>query len=253
VLTHLAITYFALKRFTDAQTIVDRLLGIAPDNPQVFAGLARLNLAKGDVKAAENTMRSVPPSPSTDYIFEIQVRIPLMAGRHTDAIQLIENAFAQTPAPTVFFSGKYQCLLGFAKELAGDAAGARAAYEAARAELAKVIEAQPGSINAHLYLAFALAGLGEKEAAYSAAQKAIAVRPSVDALVGASFDEAFARVKARFGDKDAALADLRRLLATNYLGPEQIALTPALLRLEPAWIPLRSDPGFQELSNGQQP
>jgi TolB-like protein/Flp pilus assembly protein TadD len=248
VLTHLAITYFALKRFTDAQTIVDRLLGIAPDNPQVLAGLARLKLAEGDLAAAETTMRSVPPSPGTDYIFEIQVRIPLIAGRHADAIQLIENAFAGTPRPTVFFAGKYRCLLGFAKELAGDVAGARAAYETARAELTKVVEAEPGSINAHLYLAFALAGLDEKDAAYSAAQKAIAVRPSVDALVGASFDEAFARIKARFGENDAAITDLRRLLATNYIGPEQIALTPALLRLEPAWIPLRGDPRFQELS-----
>jgi tetratricopeptide (TPR) repeat protein len=193
-------------------------------------------------------MRSVPPQPSTDYIFEMQMRIPLMAGRYADAIALLENFFAQTPAPAGFFAGKYRFNLGFAKELAGDPPGARAAYEKARAELMKVIEAQPSSADAHLYLAFALAGLGEKEAAYSAAQKAIALRPSVDAVVGASFDEAFARVKARFGENDAAIAEVRRLLSTNYIGPEQIPLTPALLRLEPAWIPLRNDPRFQQLS-----
>jgi tetratricopeptide (TPR) repeat protein len=232
---------------------VDRLLSIAPENPQVLAGMARLNLAEGDLKAAETTMRTVPSSTSTDYIFEIQVRIPLIAGRYADAIQLIENAFAQTPAPTIFFTGKYRYLLGFAKELAGDAAGARAAYETARADLAKLVETQPDSTNAHLYLAFTLAALGEKEAAYAAAEKAIALRPSDDAVVGVSFDEALARVKARFGDNDAAIADLRRLLATNYLGPEQIVLTPALLRLEPAWIPLRNDPRFQELSTAKQP
>ena len=61
------------------------------------------------------------------------------------------------------------------------------------------------------------------------------------------FEEAFTRVKVRFGENDAALTDLRRLLQTNHLGPEQIALTPALLRLEPAWSPLRNDPRFQEL------
>ena len=194
-------------------------------------------------------MRSVPPSPSTDYIFEIQVRIPLIAGRHADAIQLIENAFAQTPAPTIFFAGKYRFLLGFAKELAGDAAGARAAYETARADLAKLVEAQPDSTNGATVSGVRAGGIGQKDAAYAAAQKAIAGRPSVDAVVGASFDEALVRVKARFGENDAAIADLRRLLATNYLGPEQIALTPALLRLEPAWLPLRDDPRFQELSS----
>ena len=248
VLSQLGITYFALKRFADAHTIVDRLLGLAPENPQVLAGLARLNLAEGDLKAAETTMRLVPPAPSTDYIFEMQVRIPLIAGRPADAIKLLENALAQTAAPAGFLAGKYRCNLGFAKELAGDATGARAAYEAARAELAKLVEAQPASADAHLYLAFALAGLGEKDAAYSAAQKAIALRPSVDAVVGASFDEAFARVKARFGENDAVIADLKRLLSTNYIGPEQIPLTPALLRLDPAWIPVRADPRFQKLS-----
>ena len=252
VLSQLGVTYFALRQFEDAHTIVDRLLALAPENPQVLAGLARLHLAEGNPEAAENAMRSVPPQPSTDYIFEIQVRLPLIARRYPDAIKLIENAFAQTPALTGFLAGKHRHLLGFAKELAGDATGARAAYEMARAELTKVIEAQPASAEAHMYLALSLAGSGEKNAAYSAVQKAIALRPSVDALVGASFDEAFARVKARFGENDAVLADLQRLLSTNYLGPEQIPLTPALLRLDPVWNPLRADTRFQKLSLEKQ-
>ena len=251
VLSQLGITYFALKRFADAHTIVDRLLALAPENPQVLAGLARLDLAEGNLEAAETAMRSVPPAPSTDYIFEMQMRLPLIAGRNAETIKLIENAFAETTPPAGFFAGKYRYILGFAKELAGDATGARDAYENARVELTKVIEAQPLSAEAHLYLGFALAGLREKDAAYSAAQKAIALRPSVDALVGASFDEAFARVKARFGEPRSAIADLERLLKTNYLGPEQIALTPALLRLDPAWNSLRNDPSFQKISSAK--
>jgi TolB-like protein/Flp pilus assembly protein TadD len=253
VLSQLGVTYFALKRFPETHTIVDRLLGLAPENPQVLAGLARLCLAEGNLEAAEKAIRSVPPSPSTDYIFEIQLRVPLIAGRQAEAIRLIENALAQPTPPTGFFAAKYRYDLGFAKELAGDATGARSTYETARAELTKVLEAQPSSAEAHLYLALTLAGLGEKDAAYAAAQKAIALRPSVDAVVGASFEEAFARVKARFGDNDAAVADLRRLLSTNYIGPEQIVLTPALLRLEPAWIPLRNDPRFEQLLSEKQP
>lgn len=250
VLSQLGITYFALRRFADAHTIVDRLLGLSPDNPQVLSGLARLNLAEGKLEAAEAAMRSVPPQPSTDYIFEMQVRLPLVAGRHADAIKLIESSFAPPSALNGFFAGKYHYLLGFAKELAGDAAGARATYEMSRAELTKVIEAQRASAEAHLYLALTLAALGEKDAAYAAAQKAIALRPSVDAVVGASFDEAFARVKTRFGENDAVIAELQRLLSTNYLGPEQMPLTPALLRLYPNWNPLRTDPRFQKLGEG---
>jgi len=248
VLSQLAVTYFGLKRFTDAHTIVDRLLGLAPENPQVLAGLARLDLAEGNLEAAETAMRSVAPATSNDYVFEIQLRLPLIAGRYAEAIRLIENAFARTTAPADFLSGKYRYLLGFAKELAGDNAGAGAAYEAARVELAKVIQAQPESAETLIYLAFVQAGLVNKEAALAAAQKAVALRPaSLDAIASASSEEALARIRARFGETDAAIADLRRLLATNYVGPEQIALTPALLRLDPAWISLRNDPRFQEL------
>src|SRR6185295_9049456 len=59
VLSQLGITYFALKRFADAHSIVDRLLALAPENPQVLAGLARLNLAEGNLEAAETAMRAV--------------------------------------------------------------------------------------------------------------------------------------------------------------------------------------------------
>jgi TolB-like protein/Tfp pilus assembly protein PilF len=249
VLSHLGITYFAMKRFADAHAIADQLLALAPDNPQVLAGLARLCLAEGNLEAAEKAMRSVPPAPNNDYIFEIEVRLPLIAGRYPEAIRMLENVLAQRPPPAGFITGKYRYLLGFAKELAGaDAAATRPIYEEARAELLKFAEAQPDLSEAQMYLAFVEMSLGNKEAAFGAAQKAIALRPaSVDVFKQGMFEEAFTRVKARFGENDTALADLRRMLAANHLGPEQIALTPALLRLDPAWIPLRNDPGFEKL------
>jgi TolB-like protein/Tfp pilus assembly protein PilF len=251
-LSQLGITYFVLKRFTDAHTMVDRLLALAPDNPQVLAGLARLDLAEGNLEAAENAMRSVPPSPNNDYIFEIQIRVALIARRYDDAIRLIENAFAQSPSPLAVFAGKYRYLLGFAKELGGDPAGARPIYEEARDELEKLLQTQPNSPEGEMYLAFTQAALGGREAAFRAAEKAVALRPiSADAVAGAAFEEARTRIKARFGEAEAAIADLERLLKTNYLGPEQIVLTPALLRLDPVWNSVRSDPRFQKLSSAK--
>jgi TolB-like protein/predicted Zn-dependent protease len=248
-LSQLGITYFALKRFGDAHTIVDRLLALAPDNPQVLAGLARLDLAEGNLDAAETALRSVAPAPNNDYIFEIQIRVALVAHRYDDAIRLIENGFSQTPSALTVFAGKYRYLLGYAKELAGDPGGARPIYEQARDELEKLLPTQPDSPEPQMYLAFTQAALGDKEAALRAAEKAIALRPtSVDAVAGAAFEEARTRIKARFGESDSAITDLERLLKTNYLGPEQIALTPALLRLDPAWNPLRNDQRFQKLS-----
>lgn len=249
VLSHLGITYFAMKRFADAHTLVDRLLALAPDNPQVLAGLARLCLAEGNLEAAEKAMRSVPPTPNNEYVFEIQARLPLIARRYPDAIRLLENTLAQRPPPVGFVTGKYRHLLGFAKELAGEsAATTRPIYEEARAELRKFAESEPDLAEAQMYLAFVETSLGNKEVAFAVAQKAIALRPaSVDTFKQGMFEEALTRVRAHFGETDTAIAELRRMLAENHLGPEQIALTPALLRLEPAWSSLRNDPRFQEL------
>ena len=254
VLSQLAVTYFALKRFSDARAMVDRLLAIAPDNPQVLAGLARLCLAEGNLEGAEKAMQSVPPLPNNDYIFEIQVRLALIARRYDDAIRILEAAFAQPSASLGAFAGQYRYLLAFSKELGGDPAGARSAYEEARQELEAQLREQADSPEAAMNLGFVQAALGNKEAALQAAQKAIDLRPaSADAVAGAGFEEARVRIKARFGETDAVLQELRRLLKVTYVGPEQIPLTPAMLRLDPAWNPLRNDPRFQELCEGKQP
>ena len=252
VLSQLAISYFALKRFSDAHAMVDRLLALAPDNPQVLAGLARLCLVEGNLEGAEKAMRSVPPVANNDYVFELQVRLALIARRYDDAIRLLEAAFAQPPATLGTFTGQYRYLLAFSKELSGDPAGARSTYEEARRELEKQLQDQADSPEAAMNLGFVQAALGNKEAALAAAQKAIDLRPtSVDAVAGSAAEEARARIQARVGETDAAIQELRRLLKVTYVGPEQIPLTPAMLRLDPAWDPLRKDPRFQELCEGK--
>jgi len=149
-----------------------------------------------------------------------------------------------------YINGELRFYLGWAREVAGDHVAAQESWRQARSELESFLKEQPENYFLIEDIALTDMGLGDKAAALTLAERAMALLPiEKDALDGPGAIEILARVASRLGEPDRAIAALQKLLSIAYSGPlgSNTPLTPALLRLDPMFDPLRNDPRFQKL------
>jgi len=248
-------TYGMLRQFPAALKLYDRVLDITPNNPDVMAAKASIYQAEGNLQEAAGLLTQVSEQTSTGETFYINILQLRLERNYGEAIRLLQARQAQFNYGGQFDKAFDQVALAFMQQLAGDTAGAKVTARHACNALEQLYSGQPDNAAFAAWLSPAYAVLGKKDSALKAAERAIMLLPRTkDAVAGPGWEENLAFIQATFGQKSRSISTLTKLLQTPYasLVYSVAPLTPALLRLDPIWDPLRGDPAFQKLCEEKQ-
>ncbi len=260
LLMELGETYGMVRQFPAALKLYDRVLDIKPNDLIVMGEKASIYQAQGNLPEAATFLSEINEQTPDELTFDTKISQLRLERNYGEAVRLLQARLAQFHFDSQDEKEVYQVALASTQRLAGDTAGAKATAEQSRDILERLYRDESRSPKARAHyaadLSQAYAAMGEKDSALNTAAHAIVLWPRAkDPKVGPAFEENLVLIETTFGENSRAISTLARLLETPYTSFLYLGrpVTPALLRLDPVWDPLRSDPAFQKLCEENAP
>jgi TolB-like protein/Tfp pilus assembly protein PilF len=244
--TNLAWSYRGMRRFADAQAMLDRALSIVPNDPTITGRKADTYLADGDLASAQRVLGSLDRRLTDDTFFSV-ITLLVLQRKFDEAIAQLTVSLDREASPPALLAAFARLTIGALHMVSGRKEQALPFLQKAETDLLAIRNRGNASPEVLDGLLEVHALLGQREAVEREAAEHIAAL-SKDRWRGPSTEADVARAWSILGERERALPILERLLVQPYAD----SLTPALLRLDPVWDPIRDDPRFQRLAAGNR-
>jgi TolB-like protein/tetratricopeptide (TPR) repeat protein len=233
----------SLRRYAEAREAAERALAFLPDNFGLIEFKAMTFLAHGDLSGAREVLSAA--STSTE-----PATLVANVAAFNDLVWVLDDTqlgILLRLTPSAFDDSRvgWAIALSMAYALKKDVANLRSYAEEARSALEEQIRERPRDLGNVGYLGLSLAYLGRKEDAIREGERAVRMMPvTKDAYLGPLLKHLLALTYVVVGEPEKAIDQLESLMKIPYF------VSPAWLKIDPNFDPLRKNPRFQKLVAG---
>jgi len=242
-LRRLGVALLYTRHTSEARSALDRALALAPTSVSLIQYKAMTSLMDGDLAGGRSVLAGAPKDVD-------RAALVAFVAQFQDLVWLLDDAQRELLVgmqPSAFDDDRaaWGLCLTQAYALKGDRANVLKFGDFAREALEQQLRTTPGDGQRQVLLGLSLGYLGRKEEAIRAGERGVKLLPiSKDGYTGPYVQHQLARIYILTGEPEKALDQLEPLLKVPY------ALSPAWLKIDPNFDPLRKNPRFQKLVAG---
>jgi eukaryotic-like serine/threonine-protein kinase len=231
------------KRYDEALSALDVSVALAPTSLNAIEWKFMVYLSEGNLPRAQAYLASVAGTlQPTDVVAYFATYYDLYWCLDADQQALLRRL---TPAQFDNDAGSWGLALAGSYGLQGDRKRMLAYADSARLGFETQLHDTPDDAQIHALLGLALAYLGRKADAIREGERSLELLPPARNVVSGSYNQhQVVRIYMLVGEPEKALDNLEILLKEPYY------LTPAWLKIDPNFDPLRKNPRFQKLIAG---